>query len=51
MIWILFTLLWILICHKLATDNGRDKNWAILMGLLFGIFAVFTYLIIGKKNA
>ncbi|HOM27368.1 MAG TPA: hypothetical protein PKV21_07675 [bacterium] len=37
-------------CYKLAEKKGRSKKLALLFGLLFGIFAVIGYLLIGKKE-
>ena len=44
-LWIIFAL----VCYKLAKDKGRDRFWAVIMGLLFGIFAVLYYVIAEKK--
>jgi len=37
-------------CYRIAERNGRSKGLAIFMGLLFGIFAVIIYAIIGKTK-
>jgi predicted nucleic acid-binding Zn ribbon protein len=45
-----FNVLWCIWCYKIAANNGRDKNFAILMGLLLGLLAVIVYAIIGKTD-
>ena len=45
-VWALFAY-W---CYTIAKKNGRSTGWAIFMGLLFGIFAVIVYAIIGKTK-
>lgn len=50
MIFIVFWVVWIVMCYMIADKNMRDKNWAILMGLLFGLIAVVVYALIGKKH-
>lgn len=37
-------------CRSIAKGNGRDKNLAVLMGILFGIIAVIVYAVIGKTD-
>ena len=37
-------------CKKIAEKNHRDSSIAIIVGLLFGIFAVIGYYIAGEKN-
>ena len=37
-------------CYRIAERNSRSKGLAIFMGLLFGIFAVIVYAIIGKTK-
>ena len=40
----------IAMCYLLADRNGRDTRWAIVWGVLFGVFAVLGYLIAGKPR-
>ncbi len=43
---------WLLLgywCYSIAEKNGRDKILAAFLGILFGIFAVIGYYIIGKS--
>lgn len=51
---ILFSIiLWILCscaCYKIAKKNGRDTTLAVILGLIFGIFAVLTYVFIGEES-
>jgi O-antigen ligase len=35
-------------CYKIAEKNGRSTGLAIFMGLLFGLFAVIVYALMGK---
>lgn len=37
-------------CYTIAKSNGRSKNFALLMGFLFGLWAVIIYYIIGKSQ-
>lgn len=37
-------------CYKVAEKNGRDTTLAVILGVLFGIFAVIGYYIAGKKT-
>ncbi len=46
-------LIWIVmavICYVIAEKNGRNKWLALVLGLLFSIFAVVSYLIAGKPK-
>lgn len=45
-IWVLLAL-W---CKKIAEKNHRDEGIAVLLGILFGIFAVIGYYIAGEKT-
>ena len=45
-IWVLLAL-W---CKKIAEKNHRDEGIAVLLGFLFGIFAVIGYYIAGEKT-
>ena len=45
-----FWTLWVVLCYKIAEKNGRSTGLACAMGLLFGLFAVIVYLVIGKKE-
>lgn len=50
---ILTIAIWVLLgfwCYSIAEKNGRNTILAVIMGLLFGIFAVAGYYIIGKKK-
>ena len=46
LIWALMAL-W---CKKIAENNHRDTTIAIILGILFGIFAVIGYYIAGEKK-
>lgn len=37
-------------CKKIAEKNHRDEGIAVLLGILFGIFAVIGYYIAGEKT-
>lgn len=50
MIYILFTVLWVILCYQIAEKNNRDKPLALLMGLIFGLIAVIVYALIGEKR-
>lgn len=46
-------IIWLLcafICYGLAKEKGRNVYIAIIMGLLFGIFAVLGYYFIGVNK-
>lgn len=46
-------LIWVICafgCYYLAEKNGRNTILAVILGLLFGLFAVIGYWIIGKKK-
>ena len=46
-------LVWVicaLICYKLAEKQGRNVWIGAVLGVLFGIFAIAGYLIIGDKK-
>lgn len=45
-IWILFGFA----CYKIAENQGRNAWLGAVLGILFGIFAVIGYLIVGNKN-
>lgn len=45
-IWILFGFA----CYKIAENQGRNVWLALVLGILFGIFAVIGYLIAGNKK-
>lgn len=45
-----FWVLWVVLCYKIAEKNHRNIGLACVMGLLFGLFAVIAYLIIGEKK-
>lgn len=47
---ILFTLLWAAVCYKMAQNRHRDPVLGVIGGLLFGLFAVLYYAIVGDKN-
>jgi hypothetical protein len=42
--------LWGYVCHKMATNRGREPLLGALFGALFGIFAVIGYWIAGNKD-
>lgn len=37
-------------CHEIAQNNNRNTTIAVIMGVLFGLFAVIVYAIIGKPK-
>jgi hypothetical protein len=39
------------ICATIAGKRGRSESLAMVLGFSFGIFAIITYLIMGKKVA
>lgn len=46
-------LIWIasaFICYGLAKNKNRNPSVAAGLGILFGVFAIVGYLLIGKKN-
>ena len=48
---ILILVVWLALaywCSVIADNNGRNRGIAIVMGILFGIFAVIIYAMIGK---
>ena len=36
-------------CHTIAKCNGRNTMLATSLGVLFNIFAIIGYLVIGRK--
>jgi len=50
LIFIIITAFWSFLCYRIAKKNGRDKNWAIFLGLLLGLFAVIGYLVAGESE-
>ena len=38
-------------CSTIAKKNKRSEGLAWIMGLIFGLFAVVTYYLIGKTQA
>lgn len=49
-VYIFFAVLVGLLCYSMAKRRGRDGNWGFLMGLVFGVFAVVAYVIIGDSE-
>lgn len=47
---VLFAVIWAVVCYRMAERRHRDPTLAVIAGLLFGIFAVVYYLIVGDKN-
>jgi hypothetical protein len=47
---ILLSILWGYICYGLAEQRGRDCILAFLLGMIFGVFAILWYIIIGEKR-
>ncbi|MBQ9682334.1 MAG: hypothetical protein IJV35_03590 [Neisseriaceae bacterium] len=37
-------------CYALAKKNGRSVPLAIVMGVLFSVFALIVYALIGEKK-
>jgi CDP-diglyceride synthetase len=37
-------------CYTIAKSNGRNKNFALFMGFLFGLWAIIFYYSIGKSQ-
>jgi hypothetical protein len=50
MAWILWTVAWTVIAYEMAKKRGRNPNYAIAGGLLFGVFAVLYYWIAGDSR-
>jgi flagellar biogenesis protein FliO len=50
MIYIISGLIFGFITYKIAESKGRDKNFAFLMGFLFGIIAIIIYAVMGDKK-
>ena len=46
--WLVFTTVWTLVCYNMAKYQGRDTGMAIAGGLIFGVFSVIYYLIVGN---
>lgn len=50
----IFSLIWCAVgaglCYKIAENNNRNPIIATALGVLFGIFAVIGYLIVGKPK-
>lgn len=46
LIWVLMAL-W---CKNIAEKNHRDTTIAVILGVLFGIFAVLGYYVAGEKT-
>lgn len=47
---VLFAVIWATVCYRMAESRHRDPTLAVIAGLLFGVFAVVYYLIVGDKN-
>lgn len=51
---ILFSIiLWVLCscaCYKIAKKNDMNVTLAIILGLIFGIYAVLIYVFIGEES-
>ena len=47
---ILIAILWGYICYRMAEKRGRDTTLAVILGVLFGVFAVIGYAIAGNKD-
>jgi len=47
---ILLWVLWPTITYHLAKNKGYDTGAAILWGVVFGLFAVIVYAVLGVKN-
>lgn len=46
-------ILWVLCsyaCYKIAKKNNMNTALAIILGLIFGIFAVLIYVFIGEES-
>ena len=35
-------------CYKIAEKNHRDTTIAVIMGFIFGIFAIIVYALMGE---
>lgn len=46
----LIAILWEYICYRMAEKRHRDTTLAVILGALFGVFAVIGYAIAGDKN-
>ena len=47
---ILFWVLWPVLCYHMAKNKGYDTGMAILWGIVFGLFAVIVYAVLGDKT-
>ena len=47
---IFFSILWAFVCYHIAKKNGRDKYFAIFLGVFLGIVAVIGYLLAGETE-
>jgi predicted alpha/beta superfamily hydrolase len=47
---LLIAALWAYICYNMAINRGRDGVYGLILGALFGLFAVIGYWIAGDKT-
>jgi RsiW-degrading membrane proteinase PrsW (M82 family) len=48
--YILFSIIFVIICYNLAKKKGKSTGWAIVGALLWGIFAVLYYALCAPKR-
>ena len=48
---LLVAALWSYVCYNMAVKRNRDGIYGIILGALFGIFAVIGYAIAGDKKS
>jgi cytochrome bd-type quinol oxidase subunit 1 len=45
------SIIWAVVCYYMARRRGRDVYYALSAGLVFGIFAILYYFIVGDSKA
>lgn len=50
MIYLIVAVVFGVLTYKIAESKGRDKNFAFLMGFLFGLLALLFYAVLGDKK-
>lgn len=47
---LLYTVLCAAICYRIASNYGRDRILAALLGAVFGLFAIIGYFMVGPAQ-
>lgn len=47
-LWVVGLVLWPILCYNLAKRKNRNTGTAVVMGILFGIFALLYYATVGE---